>query len=294
MAAVTCPSKGSPRLIIFTDLDGTLLDHYTYAWAPARKAIRSVQTHRWPLVFCTSKTRSEIERLQRQMGVSDPFIAENGGALFFPGNYRRWLPAAAFRTPPYLVLELGWKRSTVLGRLGRIRRLEELPIRTFSEMGVEEIAEVCGLPLRHARLALKREYDEPFSILPGAETKAPALLRKLEDSGFRLLRGGRFYHLSGPADKGTAVSRMLRILSRGDRHVHSLALGDAPNDLEMLRAADIPAIIRRDRRGIDPELMRALPNAIKPLSKGTLGWAEVVDRFLSDPKLACRLAARNK
>ncbi|MFQ5696467.1 MAG: mannosyl-3-phosphoglycerate phosphatase, partial [Terriglobia bacterium] len=49
-----------PRLIVFTDLDATLLDHQTYSWAAAEPALRRLRLLGIPLVFCTSKTRAEV------------------------------------------------------------------------------------------------------------------------------------------------------------------------------------------------------------------------------------------
>ncbi len=46
--------------IVFSDLDGTLLDHRTYDYTPALPALASLQEKQIPLVFCTSKTAAEI------------------------------------------------------------------------------------------------------------------------------------------------------------------------------------------------------------------------------------------
>ena len=75
------------RLAIFTDLDGTLLDHDTYEWSPARPMLDRIREEGWPLVFVTSKTRAEVEGLRTEMEVDEPFIVENGAAAFFPPRY---------------------------------------------------------------------------------------------------------------------------------------------------------------------------------------------------------------
>ncbi|MDP2876998.1 MAG: HAD-IIB family hydrolase, partial [Holophaga sp.] len=64
--------------ILFTDLDGTLLDESTYAFEPALPAIRALQERGIPIVFCTSKTFAETVALQEVLGITDPFIVENG------------------------------------------------------------------------------------------------------------------------------------------------------------------------------------------------------------------------
>ena len=48
------------RLLVVTDLDGTLLDHDTYDWEPARPAIEELKQRAFPLVLNSSKTIAEL------------------------------------------------------------------------------------------------------------------------------------------------------------------------------------------------------------------------------------------
>src|SRR2546423_300740 len=70
--------------VVFTDLDGTLLDAETYRYDAARQGLDRLREHAIPLIICTSKTRAEVEPLRNELGNTDPFIVENGGALYVP------------------------------------------------------------------------------------------------------------------------------------------------------------------------------------------------------------------
>jgi ribonucleotide monophosphatase NagD (HAD superfamily) len=48
-----------PSPLVFTDLDGTLLDHDTYDWTPARDALDRLTRAGIPVVFTSSKTAAE-------------------------------------------------------------------------------------------------------------------------------------------------------------------------------------------------------------------------------------------
>ena len=74
-------------LVVFSDLDGTLLDHDTYSFDAARPALERLRVDGVPLILCTSKTRAEIAPLRRALGNTHPFISENGGAVFIPAGY---------------------------------------------------------------------------------------------------------------------------------------------------------------------------------------------------------------
>jgi predicted mannosyl-3-phosphoglycerate phosphatase (HAD superfamily) len=66
--------------VVFSDMDGTLLEHSTYSFAEAQPALDLLKSRGIPLDVCTSKTRSEVEFWRRLLGNKHPFIVENGGA----------------------------------------------------------------------------------------------------------------------------------------------------------------------------------------------------------------------
>ena len=69
--------------IIFSDLDGTLLDHKTYTFEPASEALSVLKSRKIPLILSSSKTKAEIERIQSKLALKDPFIFENGSGVFY-------------------------------------------------------------------------------------------------------------------------------------------------------------------------------------------------------------------
>jgi HAD superfamily hydrolase (TIGR01484 family) len=79
--------KRTGKTIIYTDLDGTLLDEKSYSFLDAAPALRAAQAKGIPVIFCSSKTSAEIARIRQQLEVRDPFIVENGAAIFTPTGY---------------------------------------------------------------------------------------------------------------------------------------------------------------------------------------------------------------
>ena len=49
------------KIIVFTDLDGTLLHPRTYSFEAAMPALKLIKEKDVPLILCSSKTRAEIE-----------------------------------------------------------------------------------------------------------------------------------------------------------------------------------------------------------------------------------------
>jgi len=265
------------KILIFTDLDGSLLDHDGYSFEGARPALARIREADIPLVLTTSKTRVEIEALQAELGIRGPFIAENGAAIFFPTVYRNFLIENAVVFPPYLVVVLGRPYDEIRRSLGFLKR--RFPVQGFGDLSTEDVARLTGLPAEKARWARQREYTEPFVL------EDPGRLGEIEElakrEGLKVTAGGRFHHLmSAGQDKGLAVAKLREIFSAHcPGGIVSVALGNSPNDLPMLESVDIPILIPQSG-GQYPEVR--LPRLRKARNPGSRGWNESVERVLDE------------
>lgn len=261
------------RILVFTDLDGTLLDHQTYSFDPARPALRLLRQKGIPLIICTSKTRAEIEAVRSVLNNIDPFISENGGAIFIPGGYFPQELAPSKEDSPYQIIELGTPYPRLREVLSRIK--DRLPgrLKGFGDLSVKDVARHTGLSPQGAALAKKREYDEPFLL------EDLSILEKVREiaqaAGLNITKGGRFFHLTGDNDKGKA-SRLLQTMyvELEGCSVRSIGLGDSLNDLALLEAVDFPVIVEKPGGHYDPSVR--VHNLIYAPGEGPIGWREAV------------------
>jgi len=276
------PDAQTVQTVVFTDLDGTLLDAATYSAEAAVEALAVLRRRGIPLVLVSSKTRAEIEPIRRRLALSTPFIVENGGAVFVPdGCFEAALPQAA-RRGGYQVIELGRPYGELRRALGELARATGEPLRGFGEMSVEEVVARTGLPRDEAAQAKQREYDEAF-VFEGGPDRWDALCRQAETRGLRCTRGGRFHHLMGPHDKGQACRLLLDCYRRqrgGGQAIKAIALGDSLNDLPMLEAADLPVLVQRPDGSYDPDVR--LPRLRYAPGVGPLGWNQAVLSLLGE------------
>ena len=264
-------------LVVYSDLDGTLLDHETYSFDAARQALDRLQAHAVPLIFCTSKTRAETEIWRARLDNTHPFIVENGGALFIPQGYFPMNLQAPARRDGYEVFEFGDPYVELVGALRAAAEESSCQVRGFHDMTVEEVGESCGIPTDQARKAREREYDEPFEITAGESDR---LLAAIERRGKRWTRGGRFYHVLGANDKGLCVGLLSRLYRQTFREVSTAGLGDSPNDAAFLRVVDIPVIIRSEA---STGLQSMIPGARVTDLPGPQGWNRAVLDILRSP-----------
>ncbi|MCL4474902.1 MAG: HAD-IIB family hydrolase [Nitrospirae bacterium] len=269
------------QIIIFTDLDGTLLDHFTYSFDAALPALRLLADKDIPLVICSSKTRKEIEYYRKKLDNEHPFISENGGGIFIPKDY------FAFRIdgPPfnvaeensYEVIRLGTGYPDLRNALESLRK-EGFDVKGFGDMTVEEVAEIAGMRIDEAMMAKERDFDEPF-IFEGNDQAAQKLVEAIEAKGFTCTEG-RFFHILGNSDKGKAAAILTGLFKRGHGDITTVALGDSLNDLPMLEKADYPIIVQK--AGARYESRIILPNLVRAEGIGPEGWNKTVLKLVSD------------
>ncbi len=267
------------QIVVFTDLDGTLMDHDTYEFQDARTALEVLGRQSIPVIICSSKTRAEIEACRRRMGLKFPFIVENGGAIFIPRDTLNLKGEDLVTRGAYHVLELGAPYSVLRSTWQAVKHREKLRMRGFSEMTIKEISVRTGLPIEEARLAAMREYSEPFIFFDTAD-RFQRLGRLIQERGLHITKGGRFYHLVGASDKGKAVQILKKLYTQTypRTKLWAVGLGDSANDVPMLKQVDMPIVIRKKSGQWEP--VQGIGPVVQSAKPGPRGWAEEVLRIL--------------
>lgn len=258
--------------VIFTDLDGTLLEYGSYSFKPALPALQVIRLKNIPLVMCTSKTRAEIEVYRRLLHNNDPFISENGSGIFIPENYFSNEFNYSKKIDGYKVIELGTRHKELTEALSSIRNETGLDIKSFSEMTISEISDISGLSKESAELARMREYDEPFILRD--EKDIENLKTEITGRGFRHTEGGLFHHIMGKNDKGEAVRVLIRLFKQKFRDLKTIAIGDSQNDLPMLESVDIPILVQKPTGEYDSRIK--LNNLVLAEGIGPEGWNKAI------------------
>ncbi|WP_166252206.1 HAD-IIB family hydrolase [Marinobacter salicampi] len=267
-----------PRLIIFTDLDGTLLDHDTYDWTPARPALEKLRQSQVPVVLNSSKTAAELNALRSEMGNTDPYIVENGAAAVIPAGYFAHKGGDGVDEGEDETVSFAAPRSEILAVLAELRA-QGYVFDGFEDMTAEQLAEYADLTPSVAALAKQRLATEPL-VWRGNGIDMSGFRQALEERGLRLVKGGRFQHVMGPYDKAQAMRYLTRRYQEFyGEPVTSVALGDSPNDRQMLEAADIGVVIR----AAAPErlMLSDQDNVMYSDRKGPQGWNECVLTILA-------------
>ncbi|HSB06061.1 MAG TPA: HAD-IIB family hydrolase [Thermodesulfobacteriota bacterium] len=270
----------TPKLVIFTDLDGTLLDRNTYSFESALPALHLIRQKNIPLILTSSKTRTEIEFCQAQLQINHPFISENGGAAFIPKGYFSYPFPYSSDSGKYLILEFGTCYPKIVEVLNLIKKETDIPIKGFSDLTEEELVSLCGLSIKEAKFSKRREYDEPFLIEAG-EKEVEIVKTKIKEKGMTYAWGGRFHHILGKNDKGKAVKMIKKLFENEYFSITTLGIGDSSNDLPMLLAVDHP-IFLKEKESLLPQIPSTVQNLVIFEGAGPQAWNRAIQSFMAE------------
>jgi len=262
--------------VVFTDLDGTLLDLETYSYDGALPSIEYLRSQNVPIIFCSVKTKAEQEVYRKELQIKDPFIVENGGAIFISQGYFPFDFEYHKATDGYLVIELGIPYHQIRKILAQIMVDTGVHFRGFGDMSAEEVASLTNLDLEAAQRAKAREYDETLNLEVTPE-ELNRFSNELKKTGLNYTSGSRYHDVSGPNDKGKATRILIDLFNRKSGKIRTIAIGDSPNDLPMLLSVDIPILVQKPGgtwEDID------VPHLHRVEGIGPEGWAKAVEEII--------------
>lgn len=267
-------SQTQPRLLIFTDMDGTLLDHHNYSWDAASEVLNELKEYQFPVICNTSKTLTEVAQLHQDIGLDSPFIVENGSAIYPPApKCGDKLKSVAQQKPLH---QIGSSRQAILQQLNQLRE-QGFKFSGFNDWDYQQIIQHTGLNLAQAKQSAERQYSEPL-IWQDTQAQKQKFIQQLESNGLTALQGGRFLSVQGQCNKGLALNWYKNnYQNKSQSKVITVALGDSDNDIAMLEAADISIWIKSNKAF--PKLQKT-KQVYHSSKMGPAGWQETMAHIL--------------
>lgn len=256
--------------IVFTDIDGTLIDIYSGKFEGTDLLIKKLVKMGIPVILCSAKTRSEQEYIRNKLGLSDPFIIENGGAVVIPHGY-----FDDFETVPhtkknaYSLIEIGGHSDEIRNQLTRIREELQINFKGTTDMTLDEISKKVQIPLPFAKRMSTREYGE--TILDIDPSDLSRLAKVCTRTGLKVIHGGRYIDITQGNDKGKATRVLIDLFKRKyqPKRTIFIGVGDSENDLPMLKLMDIPVLVQRTNGSWFDSKIK---NLVRSTGIGPKGW----------------------
>lgn len=267
---------------VFSDIDGTLLDHNNYSLGNLEGYINEIK-NKVSIIFNTSKTFSEVIKINEKLKLDSPFIVENGACIFFPTNYENILnnyklKENFFTHKNYFAFKMTYLTAENLPLM--ISRLKSIfNFSFYSELTNKEVMKFTNLKIDSVRRSKERLFTNPilWKDLKEKIIDFKSEIKKI-DTNLNVLEGGRFIHISDNYNKGKALKKFLEILTPSLKtDFKTISLGDSENDLSMLESTDYSCIVKREKNKM---FLKKKNNVYLSQSKAPEGWKESLDFVL--------------
>lgn len=293
---------------MFTDIDGTLVDINTAEYGKETdKLIRLIKERNIPLILTSAKTRLEQNKIREDLGISDPFIVENGGAIVIPKGY---FPDYALRDIKYplretqetkngardvnheIVVELGKPAHYIRAKLSDIRKKYSINFRGVADISIEKLSNLALISREQAKRMAQRNYGE--TILQIQSEDIARFIKYVQEDGMKVIHGGRFFDVTVGTDKGIAVGILKKLFKdKFHNNVTFFGIGDSTNDIPMLSLMDIPILVQRqDSSWVDDgeiKMKNAVDSSRSSISSNKLikvegigpnGWENAIHKII--------------
>ena len=255
-------------IIIFTDLDGSLLHRDNFKFDEIKEYINSLVDEGIIIIPNTSKTESEIDEFVKELGSELPYISENGSSI-------NRLDLINNNFPNKIILSRD-KQELLEIFNSEVPKELKIKCKFISNMNLKQQTEIFGLQDNNLKNALNRKYTIPF-LFEGNKIQKNELLKILSSSSLTMQEGGRVLNLGDNTNKVKSMNQVLKIYRKVENKIKVIAVGDNFNDLEMLRNCDIPCLVFNDEFKQDQINIDNLIISNKPSPEG---WADVIKTAL--------------
>ena len=265
--------------VVFTDIDGTLTNIFSGKYEGTDKMVSILKANNIPVILCSAKTRSEQNKIRNDLRLTDPFVVENGGAIIIPNNYFD-LSSACFdqtkQEEEYIIIELGKSAKEVRTKLSEIKNKFKFEFKGVADVSIEELSKLAMMPIDSTKRMAQREYGE--TILQIKKEHISLFTKIVENTGLKVIHGGRFLDITIGNDKGNAVNILVNLF-RKKYHDQAVffGVGDSANDVPMLKHMEVPMLVQRsDGSWQDLEIK----NIVKLKGIGPEGWKSAFNKIM--------------
>ena len=264
--------------VIFTDIDGTLLDSYFPDLNKAKKLVEKTLQNGIHLILCSSKTELEQDLIRSNIHLKEPFIVENGGATIIPlGYFKKSKFNHSKKFQNKYIIETGGSSFKIRSLLKKIRTKHKINFKGTSDLSIAELSKITKLSEDYAKRMIKRKYSETIVQIDSKDM--PDFVTNLEELGLKVIPGGQYFDITLGNDKGTAAKILMEIFRKEyENDVIFFGIGDSKNDESMLSLMNHSILVQKPDASW--QNLR-IDNLQKVKGIGTRGWEVALEIILN-------------
>lgn len=251
------------NILLFTDLDGTLLNKDSFDYTDASILLRNCIKEGIKIIPNSSKTELELKEFCKDASLPFVFICENGACIHGLDKINNKLKKK--------IILSRTKDEVFKSFISKVdKNLNELCC-FIHNLPLEEQIKILGLPKDKISNALNRKYSIPL-IFKGGIKDRKKLNEQVKSLNLKMQDGGRILNLGDNVSKGQAMNLFVKKLSKLTNKKYVLiGVGDNDNDLDMLDSCDYPCVVKN---GLTKNIHKK--KYLHSRTEAPFGWVEVV------------------
>ena len=252
-------------ILIFTDLDGTLLNRDNFKFESTKPFLKELKKKDIIIIPNSSKTEDEIIEFNNEADFKYPFVSENGSIIHNLNFLNHEFPDKIMLARHTHEIQNIFDKN--------INQDLKSKCKVISSLTMSEQTQIFGLPENKLKQVFKRSCTIPI-IFEGNNEEKLSLKKLLLKNGLDYMEGGRVLNLGDRINKADAMKKITQMLENKFRcKPKTIAVGDNHNDLEMLQNSDIPCLVKNDKF-LKKNLQ--IKNLIISKQAAPEGWVEIV------------------
>lgn len=192
-----------------------------------------------PCVWLSSHSRLQLDEPRRRAGHTEPFIAEDGCAIYLPEDYFHLKPTKTARMGRFTSIPIARLQPAAAEALESLSEEAGVPVVPLRSLSPRELAQNTGLPNHEAELARQRDFDELFFFAGTSEKDIGRFKSLATQKGLSLHEHGVFFSLAVKRDIRQCIRELGNLFDRSLRaHVNRVAIAPSAGSDVIFSACD--------------------------------------------------------
>jgi len=124
----------------------------------------------WKMLLYSRKTKAEILWLCEQLAILQPFVAENGGALYVPKDYLKLELNGFSESDKMMELAFGTTKDFIENITEKLAMISGMKSIKMTDITPLDVADILEIEIKAAERMMTRKYSQ---LILKAEQKAP-------------------------------------------------------------------------------------------------------------------------
>jgi D-glycerate 3-kinase len=199
-----------------------------------------------PAVWVTSRSRLQVDEPRRRFGHGNPFIAEDGCAVYLPEDYFHLKGTETIRLGRFTTVPIAQILPAAKDALDTLSEETEVEVVPLKSLSPRELTQNTGLPQREAELARQRDFDELFFFAGAGDEDVTRFQNAATEKKIALRQHGVMWSAAVGANLRGCVRDLIKLYERALRsHPSIIGIAGTAEAASLLPCCDRGIVLAR-------------------------------------------------